>query len=154
MTKWRVLLIAAVVAGTYAWAIREPNVDKVDGNYPQWFTKGFYVGNESTNPQQNTRNKVTKMPVNATRLNYDFAPITGTHSACLTAVTKATVTGCGFGDTVVMGADQTIVADIVLFPYVSAANEVSLRACAAGITDAGTADMPDASYDFRCISAR
>jgi len=94
---------------------------------------------------------LTSIAKTTTALNYDFAPITGTHSRCVTAVNTATVTPCRFGDQVLWGADQTIVADLTLHPYLSAANTVSLRACATGITDGGSADMPDASYTFRCI---
>lgn len=98
-----------------------------------------------------TVNSLSFTPTGRGTLNYDFAPITGTHSRCLTAVTTSTATGCAFRDSVVWGADQTIAADIELFPFVSAANVVSLRACATGITDGGSADMPDASYVFTCI---
>jgi hypothetical protein len=35
--------------------------------------------------------------------------------------------------------------------YVSAADQFKVRACAVGVTDGGTFDMPDASYTVRCV---
>lgn len=99
-------------------------------------------------------NGISITPTGRGTLNYDFPPITGTHSACAVAATTATVTGCTFGDKPLMGSDQTMGQSgthYTLFPFVSAANTVSLQACATGVTDGGTADPPDASYYFTCI---
>ena len=63
-----------------------------------------------------------------------------------------TATGCRFGDTVMLGIDQVPVnAFGTITAYVSAADAFKVRACASGITDGGSFDMPDASYTVRCI---
>lgn len=87
---------------------------------------------------------------------YDFPSLGGTMSAldivCAEIVNAGTAEGCRFGDQVLLGVDQVLPnAFGNINAYVSAADSFKVRACASGITDAGSFNMPDASYTVRCI---
>ncbi len=88
-------------------------------------------------------------------LVFDFAALTATAGAMNTVCQESsagTANGCTFGDTVSLGVDQVLPnAFGTVNAYISAANAFKVRACAVGITDGGTFDIPDASYTVRCI---
>jgi len=88
-------------------------------------------------------------------LDYDFASLTATAGAMNTVCAESsavTATGCRFGDQVLLGVDQALVNSFgVIDAYVSAADQVKVRACAVGITDGGSFNQPDSGYTVRCI---
>lgn len=90
-------------------------------------------------------------------LVWDFQSLGGNSQGanatiCAEALTAGTATGCRFGDQVLLGIDQAPVnAFGNIEAYISAADSFKVRACADGITDGGTFDMPDASYSVRCF---
>lgn len=62
-----------------------------------------------------------------------------------------TATGVRFGDTCTLGMDQAYVNAFGFCQgYVSAADEVKVRCCGF-LNDAGSFNMPDASYTVRCF---
>jgi len=86
---------------------------------------------------------------------YDFPTLGGNGSPQDTICAESnagTATGCAFGDGVLLGIDQAPVnAFGTLNAYVSASGAFKVRACATGITDAGSFNMPDASYTATCV---
>lgn len=89
-------------------------------------------------------------------LVYDFPPLptsgelTAGNNICAESI-AATATGCAFSDKVVMGIDQALPNAFGLCsPYVSATNAVKVRCCGF-LNDAGSFDMPDASYAVSCL---
>lgn len=91
-----------------------------------------------------------------TTIVYDFPELSGVGDlATVCAYSKAaTIKGLAFGDLCVFGMDQDRgdagVAG-TLIPYVVGANTARIQACATGLTDGGTWDIPDASYTLRCF---
>lgn len=133
----------------FAYAAREGFYEKINTTKPQWFPSGLYIGSNAKNPVSDTNNKIA-YSLEGTMVN-DFPAITIATGNCKTSYRDGVVTGCTFNDTLSLGVDQTLPEDIVLFPYLSAANTFKIRACITGITDAGSIDLPDASYTIRCI---
>jgi hypothetical protein len=89
-------------------------------------------------------------------LVYDFASLGGVgqqlNSTICAESSAGTATGCRFGDTVTLGIDQVYVSALgQLTAYVSAADAFKVVACANGISDGGSFNMPDASYTVRCF---
>jgi hypothetical protein len=87
-------------------------------------------------------------------INYDFPGAQASNIAlgqpCFDSPT-ATIANCPFGSQLLLGVDQALATGPgTLTPYLSAANTVFVRECAQ-MTDAGTFNMPDASYLVRCF---
>ena len=86
---------------------------------------------------------------------YDFPALSGASAALDTVCAESsagTAQGCRFGDTVFLGVDQALVnAFGTINAYISASDAFKVRACAVGITDGGSFNMPDASYTVRCV---
>src|SRR3990167_7731486 len=116
---------------------------------PQWFTNGIFIGADRGSTNSVTASNTHKLSdTKIATLVYDF-PSLGGASAALDTVcadsTALTLAGVAFGDQLLMGIDQVPVnAFGTLVPYVSAAGAVKVRACASGITDGGSFNMPDA----------
>lgn len=91
-------------------------------------------------------------------LVYDMPalPTNGTfaiaNNICHDSVTTATLAACPFGSTLALGIDQVLPASSfgTCTPYLSAANTGIVRCCGAQV-DAGTWNIPDASYTITCI---
>lgn len=115
---------------------------------PTLFTKGAKFGRQADAGK-------TLIFVGSGTLVYDFPALSGAGAAQDTLCAQSfsgTATGCAFGDVLTLGIDQTIVnAFGTVTPYLSAANTFVLNACAPGITDAGSFNMPDASYTVGCF---
>ncbi len=144
------LFLAVLLAGS-AFALRQVKFSKVNDPFPQWFEQGFYVGTNAKNPVSSTANKVAKHL--CATLNYDLAsvPATGAGSGCLDTA-ALTITGCGFGDRVSLGIDQTLPANLngqAPSAYLSAADSAKVRVCN-GSSDGGALDFPDASFTICC----
>lgn len=100
-------------------------------------------------------NGISLTPSGRGTLVYDFPALTSLTATLDTVCAESsagTATGCAFGDGVLLGVDQVLPnAFGTVEAYVSAANAFKVRACATGITDAGTFNIPDASYTVTCI---
>lgn len=91
------------------------------------------------------------------KVEYDFPSLGGVGSGLATTITCAdsnavTVTGCGFGDQLLLGMDQVRVNSFITFtPYMTAADTAKVQACCVGINDAGSCDQPDSGFTVRCV---
>ncbi len=101
-----------------------------------------------------TVNALSFTPRGRGTLAYDFPSLGGTmaplNTYCATSFTGA-ATGCAFGDSVLLGIDQVLLQNGTINAYVSAADSFTVIACATGIVDAGSFNMPDASYTVTCV---
>ncbi len=99
-------------------------------------------------------NSLSFTPRGRGTLIYDFPSLGGTmaplNTYCATS-TAGTATGCAFGDSVLLGIDQVLLDNGTINAYVSAASTFTVIACASGIVDAGSFNMPDASYTVTCV---
>lgn len=141
-----VFLVVLLAAGL-GLAAREARVEDYNSVYPAWFRSGFYVGPASINPPADDTNKVTRMLAGS--ITFDFA--SGT-IVCEDS-TGITITGAQVGDPCFVGPPETLTAGGTglhhnFTCYVSAANTVKVRACAAG-----TVDNPgSATFKVRVLS--
>lgn len=151
MKSLKIAVLALLVAGV-VYAARDNFVDLVNSPKAQQFISGIYIGSRADDPTSSTLNKMATH-LCATKV-YDFPTLGGASAALDTVCAESsalTITGCGFGDRISMGIDQAPVnAFGNLNAYLSAANTAKVRACAVGITDGGSFDMPDASYTICC----
>lgn len=138
----------ALFAARDAWAAGASGPWGVFTKLQGFFGGGLYVGATS---YTDTANKVST--INRCTLVNDFPSLGGTgalqpgDTICATSDKTATCSGVVFGDQLSFGIDQAPVnAFGNINCYVSAADAVKCRACATGITDGGSFNMPDASY--------
>jgi len=122
----------------------------------QWFTNGIFIGADQGGTNSVTASNVHKISTSkVATLAYDFPSLGGASAALDTVCAESsalTLNGVVFGDQLLMGIDQVPVNEFgTINAYVSAAGAVKVRACAPGITDGGSFDMPDASYTVRYI---
>lgn len=140
--KW---LLGAMLLSTLALAAAA-TIGGVDET-AHWFKRGFFVGPAST--VATSGNRVTRMLSASSTIDFASVTITCEDSAGIT------VTGAQTGDACFVGAPTTISgAGTGLHSsftcYVSAADTVKVRHCAAG-----TADNPaSATFYVRVISAQ
>lgn len=87
---------------------------------------------------------------------YDFGALSGPGTALNTVCADSdaiTVTGAALGDVCSLGSSVALSnAGLVSSCYVSAADAVKVRMCAAGITDGGTINLADATYKVRVFT--
>jgi hypothetical protein len=97
---------------------------------------------------------ISKSPVGT--LIYNFPALSGPNTTLGTVCAASpsfAVSDAGFPATCVLGVDQVPVnAFGTLIPYVASEGFVFVQACASGITDGGSFDMPDATYSVRCFN--
>jgi hypothetical protein len=154
MKNYKFALLGALLFAVVAIGARQGtgSVSVVNDPKPQHFVNGLFIGTEAKDPLSTTINKQA-YHLCATKI-HDFAALGNIMAPGTTACEESsalTITGCGFGDRLSMGIDQAYVnAFGQIVPYVSAANTVKIVACANGITDGGSFDMPDASYTICC----
>ncbi len=147
------MVVAALLMSAVAFAARDGFIALVNDLKAQVFQGGIYIGSAAKNPQGDTRNKIAYSLVGVKV--YDFPALGGVggplDNICAEAASTLTITGCGFNDVLSVGVDQTLVNPFgSVTAYVKSANTIGLVACAPGITDAGSFNMPDASYTVRC----
>lgn len=156
MRNWKFLIVSLVVMAGVAYSARQGigSVSKVNDPKPQHFVSGFFTGSEAKDPLSDTKNKQA-YHLCATKV-YDFPALGGVNgpldNICHKAISSLTITGCGFNDRLSNpGVDQALVNEFgFVTAHLSAANTVEIVACAPGITDAGSFNMPDASYTVCC----
>lgn len=142
---WLPLLVGFLVGAALA---APPTPSPEEKRAQHNFRGGVLIGNV----QEGTAvSKITK----GTR-DYDFPSLTAAAAELDTVCAYSpaiTVKGVAFGDVCMVGVDQVPVnAFGTLIPYVTAAGQVKVQACAVGITDGGSFNMPDAGYHIRCLS--
>lgn len=150
----------AVVYGSVSHAA--PDVDPWSSGFKQWQHK---VPQKFEKEMQASFIDAGTLTVGGVTLNvsrgtltYDMPalPTNGTfaiaNNICHDSVTTATLAACPFGSTLALGIDQVMPASSfgVCHPYLSAANTGIVRCCGAQV-DAGTWNIPDASYTITCI---
>lgn len=153
--KFKVVLVTclfSVMAYAVAQGIGSVSID--NAIKPLWHQRGLFLGAPSKNPLSDIKNKQS-YHLCGTKV-YDFPSLGGTGASqpgdtiCAES-SSLTITGCGFNDRVSLGIDQAKVnAFGTIIPYMSAANTAVVQACAVGITDGGSFNMPDASYTICC----
>ena len=149
MTK-KIIAVAAVAIATLAavaWS-QDSRLDLYRFN-PQWFTRGIYIGPEaSPNVAATSANQITRTLGGSISFNFASKSITCEDSDAIT------VTGARVSDPCFVGPPDTLDAggggNSSFTCYVSAADAVKVRHCAAG-----TADNPNtATFNVRVISAQ
>jgi hypothetical protein len=140
MKKTTIVLgvVLATLLATVVWAAVPPNKDQG----PRWMAGGMWVMPPSQAANTTTANKVTRMLAFSSTIDFASATITCRDSSAIS------VPGAQVGDPCFVGMPATLTAGGTglhesFTCYVSAADNVKVRACAAG-----TADDP-ASVTFR-----
>lgn len=144
--KFGIALLLMLAAGL-AFGAREQRVEDYNSASPAWFRSGLYIGPASVNPPADDTNKLTRSLAGS--ITFDFASVTIT---CEDS-TGITITGAQTGDpcfvgppTTISGAGTGLHSNFTC--YVSAADTVKVRHCAAG-----TADNPaSATFKVRVLS--
>lgn len=156
------LMFSSMVLAAGAIAlVAEGTFDRAAVFKPQLFIKGFFVGPElgSAKVTNSKENKVTG--IYSGKFDFDFPAIgpggagqAGGHIRTPGMVLK----GVQIGDPCIVGVDKTMIdggyaPDLELRAHVQFANSVILEAVAQ-LYDAGSIDMPDASYKVTCFSSQ
>jgi hypothetical protein len=88
-------------------------------------------------------------------LAWDFVALTNTSAAMQTICIDSdagSAPGCLLGDQVLLGSTASLPATFgTLQGFISSDEAFKVRACATGLTDAGTFDMPDSVFKLRCF---
>jgi hypothetical protein len=149
MKKFLLGIIGSLVIAAVAVAAAEQRTDTTGSVFPMWITGGLYVGPKTKNPTNSTTNKMTRLLGASATIDFASTTITCTDSSAIT------VTGAQTGDPCFVGAPTTISGagtglNSSFTCYVSAADNVKVRHCAAGTAD----DPASATYFVRIISSQ
>lgn len=130
-----------------ALAVKETLYDKVNSPRPQWFQSPIYIGNVANNPVSSTTNKVSRTLSASATIDFATATITCTDSSAIV------LTGARVNDPCFVGPPTTISGaatglNSTFSCYVSAADNVKVRHCAAGTAD----DPASAIFAVRVFS--
>ncbi len=144
MNKRLLAFLSVVLAAGVSFAAVEPIYELVSTLRPTWFQKGIYIGDDSQNPRiiSDTQNKITRALGGSIVFDFGSATIT-----CLDS-TGITVPGAKLGDPCFASPNIAWAANQEFSCYVSAANTVIVRFCAAGTA----ADPASATYNVRVLS--
>lgn len=143
----KILAVLGVVAFIgVAYAATE-KVERYGGQYPVWFNKGLYVSPDSPASPNDTTHKVTRMLAGSATIDFASATITCRDSSAITVIGAQVNDPCFVGMPTTLTAGGTGLHESFTC-YVSAANAVKVRACAAGTAD----DPPSVVYEVRVIS--
>lgn len=116
---------------------------------PQAYTASTDGGVPSLSAAQQGLQQTSKCVI-----NYDLPAASASNVALGTIcqdTATCTISNCPFGSQLLLGVDQVLAAGPgTLTPYLSGANTAFVRGCAQ-MDDAGTFNMPDASYVIRCM---
>lgn len=140
----KIALLAVALFGTAAFAIQQ--LDLNVSPRLQAILTGILIGPKSVNYNDTkiNANRITRALGGSATI--DFASITTT---CADS-SAITVTGARAGDACSVGTPAAATANLSFTCYVSATNEVKVRACAAGTA----ADAASATYYVRVISSQ
>ncbi len=140
--KKRILFLGVLLVSALALAVGPYNKDQIG----RWIQGPLYVMPPSLAAGVTTTNAVTRMLAGSESMNFGEVTITCADS------TGHTVTGAQIGDPCFVGvpADATDAGyvNVTLSCYVSAANTVKVRACAAGTA----VNLSPLTYTTRIIS--
>lgn len=146
MKKTIISVAFGVLALAALTAVVSPDIDQA----PRWMQNGFWTMPKTQAAQLTSANKTTRM-LAGTLTAFDFASVTITceDSTAVTVAGAQTGDPCFVGPpTTISGAGTGLHSNFTC--YVSSADNVKVRHCAAG-----TADNPaSADYRFRVISSQ
>lgn len=149
LMKYRMVIASILVVAAMALGAAEQRVDMTGSVFPMWVTGGLYVGPKTKNPTNSTTNKVTRMLGASATIDFASTTITCTDSPAITVVGAQTGDPCFVGPpTSITGAGTGLNSSFTC--YVSAADAVKVRHCAAGTAD----DPASAVFLVRVISSQ
>ena len=152
--RFRLIALGCLLFSAVALAVAQGagSVSRVNDPKPQHFLNGFFVGNDTKNPLSNTKNKQAYHLCGT--IDWDFPALGNIMAPGTTACAESaalTISGCTFGDRVVLGIDQTrINAFGQIDAYQATATTFKVVSCANGITDGGSFDQPDSGFTICC----
>ena len=141
-----IILLGVIFFGAVVYAATE-KVEFQGSQFPTWFNKGIYVGPLVPSPAGDKLNKITRVLSATATIDFASATITCRDSAAIVT------TGAQIGDPCFVGMPETLTAGgtglhETFSCYVSAADAVKVRACAAGTAD----DPASVVFKVRVVS--
>lgn len=143
----KVLAVLGLLAfAGLAYAASE-KVEREGGQFPIFFNKGIYVGPDSPNPANDVNNKVGRMLGASVTIDFASSTITCRDSTAISVLGAQVNDPCFVGMPATLTAGGTGLHESFTC-YVSAADNVKIRACPAGTAD----DPGNVTYKVRVIS--
>lgn len=150
MTKTRILIAVAAVLGIAAVALgATERVERVGSAFPIWLNKGIYIGPDVPSPANDKNNKVTRALTGFSTIDFASATITCRDSTAFSVPGAQVLDPCFVGMPATLTTGGTGLHE-TFSCYVSAADNVKVRACAAGTAD----DPPSVTFAVRVISSQ
>lgn len=146
MKKFLPYIVGLSLIALTASAVQE-KVERYGGQYPVWFNKGIYVSPDSPASPNDTVHKVTRVLAGSATIDFATATIVCRDSSAITVIGAQVNDPCFVGMPATLTAGGTGLHESFTC-YVSAADAVKVRACAAGTAD----DPPSVVYEVRVIS--